>query len=179
MGPDGAGRDGRLRRSDFIAIAQGAPSDYWEPARLGVFDAIIPDEGGDLRNLQLRQKRSQPTGQSGIQALHLECHREHHCGGRTCPSAACERAKTDVPFLSHPFTRMARRRGTRWTLCHPATVAEGQGAVRDKDRPVLGLRQTTIERPGPWSRRPEDEPEPSGHRVLSRCERNRRRIEAS
>ena len=45
----------------------------------------------------------------------------------------------------------------------------GQGAVRDKDRPVLGLRRTTIERPGPWSRRPEDEPEPSGHGVLSRC----------
>ena len=27
------------------------------------------------------------------------------------------------------------------------------GAVRDKDRPTLGLRRTTIERPGPWSRR--------------------------
>jgi hypothetical protein len=56
MGPDGAGRDGRLRRSDFIAIAQGPPrSDDWEPARLGVLDAIIPDEGANLRNLQLRQ----------------------------------------------------------------------------------------------------------------------------
>jgi hypothetical protein len=54
-------------------------------------------------------------------------------------------------------------------LRHPATVAEGQGAVRDKGRPVLGLRRTTIERPVPWSRRPEDEPEPSGHGVLSRC----------
>jgi len=178
MGPDGAGRDGRLRRSDFIAIAQGAPSDYWEPARLGVFDAIIPDEGGDLRNLQLRQKRSQPTGQSGIQALHLECHREHHCGGRTCPSAACERAKTDVPFLSHPFSRMARRQGTRWTSVIPPQWRKDRGPSVTRS-PVLGLRQTTIERPGPWSRRPEDEPEPSRHGVLSRCERNRRRIEAS
>ena len=138
MGPDGAGRDGRLRRSDFIAIAQGAPSDYWEPARLGVFDAIIPDEGGDLRNLQLRQKRSQPTGQSGIQALHLECHREHHCGGRTCPSAACERAKTDMLFLSHPFTRMARRQGTRRTSVIPPQWRKDRGPSVTKIARYLG-----------------------------------------
>src|ERR1039457_4221116 len=57
MGPDGTGRDGRLRRSDFIAIAQGPPVGRWQPARLGVLDAIIHSrtKGANLRNLQLRQ----------------------------------------------------------------------------------------------------------------------------
>jgi hypothetical protein len=33
-------------------------------------------------------------------------------------------------------------------LCHPATVAEGQGAVRDKIARHLGYGRTTIERAG-------------------------------
>ena len=33
-------------------------------------------------------------------------------------------------------------------LCHPATVAEGQGAVRDKIARYLGHGRTTIERAG-------------------------------
>ena len=55
-------------------------------------------------------------------------------------------------------------------LRHPATVAEGQGAVRDKIARHLGYRRTTTSHgPVPWSRRPEEEHEPYGHRVLSRC----------
>src|ERR1017187_957337 len=121
-----------------LLLRRVPPSDDWEPARLGVLDAIIPDEGGEPSQSAITPKRSQPTGQSGIQALHLECHREHHCGGRTCPSAACERVKTHVPFLSHPFTRMARRQGTRRTSVIPPQWRKDRGPSVTKIARHLG-----------------------------------------
>src|ERR1017187_5807707 len=80
-------------------------SDDWQPARLGVLDAIIHSRTKGRTFATCNYAKTATPGQSGIQASHLECHRKHHCGGGTCPSAACARVKTDVPFLSqavHP-----------------------------------------------------------------------------
>jgi hypothetical protein len=63
-------------------------------------------------------------------------------------------------------------------LCHPATVAEGQGAVRDKIARHLGYARTTIERAGAVV----EGARARTVRTYSKCfrdvQRNRRRIEA-
>ena len=61
-------------------------------------------------------------------------------------------------------------------LCHPATVAEGQGATRDKVTRYLDVGRPTGERAVVEAA--EEEPGLYGHVVLSRCARNQRRIEA-
>jgi N6-adenosine-specific RNA methylase IME4/ParB-like chromosome segregation protein Spo0J len=61
------------------------------------------------------------------------------------------------------------RQGSRADLCHPATVAEGQGAyggeVRDKIARYLGVGRTTIERAEAVIEAAEDEPEEFGYLV--------------
>src|ERR1019366_87246 len=92
IGPDGAGRDGRLRYSEFIATAQGGR--FASPPASGYLArpcARTADQGNEPSQPAMTPRRSQPAGQSGIQALQPECHREHYCGGGTCVSGACER----------------------------------------------------------------------------------------
>ena len=76
------------------------------------------------------------------------------------------------------FADARQRQGTKTDLCHPATVAEGQRAARDKIARYLGVGRATIERAGAVVEAAEEEPEPYGHGVLSRRARNQRRIEA-
>jgi len=62
--------------------------------------------------------------------------------------------------------RLAReRQGSRADLCHPATVAEGQGDARDKIARYLGVGRTTIERAEAVVEAAEEEPEEYGHLV--------------
>jgi ParB family chromosome partitioning protein len=62
--------------------------------------------------------------------------------------------------------RVARQRqGTRTDLCLPATVAEGQGAVRDRLARYLGVGRTTIERAEAVVEAAEEEPDEFGHLV--------------
>ena len=58
-----------------------------------------------------------------------------------------------------------QRQGTKTDLCHPATVAEGQGAARDKIARYLGVGRTTIERAEAVVEAAEEEPEEYGHLV--------------
>ena len=44
------------------------------------------------------------------------------------------------------FADARQRQGSKTDLCHPATVAEGQGHARDKIARYLGVGRTTIER---------------------------------
>ncbi|MDX2181574.1 MAG: MT-A70 family methyltransferase [Bryobacteraceae bacterium] len=69
-----------------------------------------------------------------------------------------------------PLERRAarQRQGSRTDLCHPATVAEGQGPVgdaRDKIARYLGVGRTTIERAEAVVEAAEEEPEDYGHLV--------------
>lgn len=65
--------------------------------------------------------------------------------------------------------RDARERQGHSTLCHPATVAEGQrgyqGEVRDKIARYLGVGRTTIDRAEAVVEAAEEEPEEYGHLV--------------
>jgi hypothetical protein len=74
------------------------------------------------------------------------------------------------------FADARQRQGTKAGLCHPATVAEGQGATRDKVTRYLDVGWATGERAVVEAA--EEEPGLYGHGVLSRCARNQRRIEA-
>jgi N6-adenosine-specific RNA methylase IME4 len=58
-----------------------------------------------------------------------------------------------------------QRQGTKTDLCHPATVAEGQGDARDKIARYLGVGRTTIERAEAVVEAAEEEPEEYGHLV--------------
>jgi N6-adenosine-specific RNA methylase IME4/ParB-like chromosome segregation protein Spo0J len=57
------------------------------------------------------------------------------------------------------------RQGHRADLCHPATVAECQGAVSDKIARYLGVGRTTVERAEAVVAAAEEEPEEYGHLV--------------
>jgi ParB family chromosome partitioning protein len=62
--------------------------------------------------------------------------------------------------------RTAReRQGSRTDLCLPATVAECQGAARDKIARYLGVGKTTIDRAEAVVEAAEEEPEEYGHLV--------------
>lgn len=58
-----------------------------------------------------------------------------------------------------------QRQGAKTDLCHPATVAEGQGDVRDKIARYLGVGRTTIERAEAVVEAAEQEPDEYGHLV--------------
>ncbi len=58
-----------------------------------------------------------------------------------------------------------QRQGSRADLCHPATVAEGQGDARDKIARYLGVGRTTIERAEAVMEAAEEDPEEYGHLV--------------
>jgi N6-adenosine-specific RNA methylase IME4 len=58
-----------------------------------------------------------------------------------------------------------QRQGTKTDLCHPATVAEGQGDARDKIARYLGVGRTTIERAEAVVEAAEEEPEEYGYLV--------------
>lgn len=58
-----------------------------------------------------------------------------------------------------------QRQGTRADLCHPATVAEGQGDARDKIARYLGVGRTTIERAEAIIEAAEDDPAEYGYLV--------------
>lgn len=66
-----------------------------------------------------------------------------------------------------PLERRAarQRQGSRADLCHPATVAEGQGDARDKVARYLGVGRTTIERAEAVVEAAEEEPEEYGYLV--------------
>jgi N6-adenosine-specific RNA methylase IME4 len=66
-----------------------------------------------------------------------------------------------------PFERSEarRRQGSRADLCHPATVAQCQGAARDKIARYLGVGRTTIERAEAVVEAAEQEPEEYGYLV--------------
>ena len=66
-----------------------------------------------------------------------------------------------------PLERRAarERQGSRADLCHPATVAEGQGDARDKIARYLGVGRTTIERAEAVVEAAEEEPEEYGYLV--------------
>jgi len=57
------------------------------------------------------------------------------------------------------------RQGTRADLCHPATVAEGQGDARDKIARYLGVGRTTIERAEAVVEAAEEDPDEYGYLV--------------
>ena len=57
------------------------------------------------------------------------------------------------------------RQGSRADLCHPATVAEGQGDARDKIARYLGVGRTTIDRAEAVMEAAEEDPEEYGHLV--------------
>jgi N6-adenosine-specific RNA methylase IME4/ParB-like chromosome segregation protein Spo0J len=57
------------------------------------------------------------------------------------------------------------RQGTRADLCHPATVAECQGASRDKIARYLGVGKTTIDRAEAVVEAAEEDPEEYGYLV--------------
>jgi N6-adenosine-specific RNA methylase IME4 len=57
------------------------------------------------------------------------------------------------------------RQGTRADLCHPATVAKGQGDARDKIARYLGVGRTTIERAEAVIEAAEEDPEEYGFLV--------------
>ena len=57
------------------------------------------------------------------------------------------------------------RQGSRADLCHPATVAEGQGDARDKIARYLGVGRTTIERAEAVMEAAEEDPDEYGHLV--------------
>jgi ParB family chromosome partitioning protein len=71
--------------------------------------------------------------------------------------------KRAVEPLEHREAR--QRQGSRADLCHPATVAEGQGDARDKIARYLGVGRTTIERAEAVVEAAEEEPEEYGHLV--------------
>jgi len=150
-----------LRRPPVGRLASGC---------LGVLDAIFHSrtKGTSLRNLQLRQ---------GGHTL-LASPKSRLCISNAIASSIAAaglalllRVSGLIQMCRSYRTRSPKWRGDKEQEGPLSSSHSGgrRGAVRDKDRPVLGLRRTTIERPGPWSRRPEDEPEPSGHGVLSRC----------
>ena len=58
-----------------------------------------------------------------------------------------------------------QRQGSRADLCHPATVAEGQGDARDKIARYLGVGRTTIDRAEAVMEAAEEDPEEYGHLV--------------
>jgi len=58
-----------------------------------------------------------------------------------------------------------QRQGTKTDLCHPATVAEGQGDARDKVARYLGVGRTTIERAEAVVEAAEEDPEEYGYLV--------------
>lgn len=66
-----------------------------------------------------------------------------------------------------PLERRAarERQGTRADLCHPATMAEGRGDVRDKIARYLRVGRTTIERAEAVVDAAEEEPEEFGYLV--------------
>lgn len=66
-----------------------------------------------------------------------------------------------------PFERRdaRQRQGSRSDLCHPATVAQCQGAARDKIARYLGVGRTTIERAEAVVEAAEQEPEEYGYLV--------------
>jgi N6-adenosine-specific RNA methylase IME4 len=66
-----------------------------------------------------------------------------------------------------PLERRAarERQGSRADLCHPATVAECQGAARDRIARYLGVGRTTIERAEAVVEAAEEEPEEFGYLV--------------
>ena len=64
-----------------------------------------------------------------------------------------------------------QRQGTKTDLCHPATVAEGQGDARDKIARYLGVGRTTIERAEAVVEAAEEEPEEYGH-LLEQMDRS-------
>lgn len=66
-----------------------------------------------------------------------------------------------------PLERKAarERQGGRADLCHPATVAEGQGDARDKIARYLGVGRTTVERAEAVVDAAEEAPEEYGHLV--------------
>jgi len=141
------------------------PPDDWQPARLGILDAIIHfrTKGANLRNLQLRQDSHNE----------LASPESRLCISNAIASTVAAAGLAHLLRVSRLRqmcrsyrTRMARRQGT---VCYPATVTEGQGAVRDKIARYLVYRGRPSNKPGPGSRRPKDEPEPSGPGVLSRC----------
>jgi hypothetical protein len=76
------------------------------------------------------------------------------------------------------FADARQRQGTKAGLCHPATVAEGQGATRDKVARYLDVGRATGERVVVVVEAAEEDSGLYGHGVLSRCDRNQRRIEA-
>ncbi len=57
------------------------------------------------------------------------------------------------------------RQGIRADLCHPATVAEGQGDARDKIARYLGVGRTTVERAEAVVEAAEEDPDEYGHLV--------------
>jgi N6-adenosine-specific RNA methylase IME4/ParB-like chromosome segregation protein Spo0J len=57
------------------------------------------------------------------------------------------------------------RQGGRADLCHPATVAEGQGDARDKIARYLGVGRTTIDRAEAVIEAAEEDPEEYGYLV--------------
>lgn len=57
------------------------------------------------------------------------------------------------------------RQGSRADLCHPATVAEGQGDARDKIARYLGVGRTTIDRAEAVMEAAEEDPDEYGHLV--------------
>ncbi|MGD1061725.1 MAG: MT-A70 family methyltransferase [Terracidiphilus sp.] len=57
------------------------------------------------------------------------------------------------------------RQGGRADLCHPATVAEGQGDARDKIARYLGVGRTTIDRAEAVMEAAEEDPEEYGYLV--------------
>ncbi len=57
------------------------------------------------------------------------------------------------------------RQGHRPDLCHPATVAEGQGDARDKIARYLGVGRTTVERAEAVVAAAEEDPEEYSHLV--------------
>lgn len=66
-----------------------------------------------------------------------------------------------------PLERKAarERQGSRADLCHPATMAEGQGDARDKIARYLGVGRTTVEKAEAVVEAAEEEPEEYGHLV--------------
>lgn len=66
-----------------------------------------------------------------------------------------------------PLERRAarERQGSRADLCHPPTVAEGQGDARDKIARYLGVGRTTIDRAEAVVEAAEEEPEEYGYLV--------------
>ena len=152
-----------------LLLRRVPPSDDWEPARLGVLDAIIPDEGANLRNLQLRQ-----NGHNLLASPE----------SRLCISNAIANTIA-AAGLAHllrvsglrQMCRSYRTRSPEWRgdkeqdgpLSSRHSGGRTGGPSVTKIARYLGYGRRPSSEPGPWSRRPEDEPEPSGHGVLSRC----------